>query len=167
MIKLVFAVGQKGEFGNDEGLPWNAPGDLQNFKEYTKGCTLVMSEATFRSLPFALPGRTSVVLGDSECCAKNGDEPDIILPTNMALEGLCDFLEEFGGEDVCIIGGRKLITEASTFATSASVTTINPKLVKEADVIFNYHPAITNLTSRMDTVSAEEYDYGLVLEWRI
>lgn len=166
MISMIFATGPNGEFGKGESLPWNCPEDLHDFKQYTDGTITVMSEATFRSLPFALPNRTCVVLSDSECYAKNGDEPDIIFPTKVDLRGLCEFLDDVSPDDICIIGGRKLIAEASTFAHAASMTIIDKSLVEEgADAIIDYKTIISTLSSRRGAPYEVGYKHGRNFEW--
>lgn len=166
MIKMIFATGPSGEFGYNEGLPWVAVGDLANFKKFTNRSILVMSEATFRSLPSSLPGRQSVVLGDSECFAKNGDEPDILLPETTDLKVLCEFLDAISkDEDVCVIGGRKLLLEASRFVGLANITNINKNLVREANVFMIPFDIIHNLKGRNLNSSIRMEDYGYVEEW--
>lgn len=122
MIKLICAYGINGEFGLNDGLPWECPEDLNHFKGYTSGCILVASGSTFSTLPRKLPGRPCVVLSDRESVAKNGDEPDYIVPEKTSLEALCRLLEGTLGTDVCVIGGRELLLEASGFVDEASVT---------------------------------------------
>lgn len=165
MIKLIFAMGPKGEFGLDEGLPWNVPGDLKIFKEYTSDNIVVMSEATFRSLPFSLPGRYSIVLGDSECYAKNGDEPDVILSSKTDLRDLCEFLDSVSDKDICIVGGRSLLDEASYFVERASITFVKSDLVGECDIFIRFDNLIDRLNSRLVVLSNQDYEFGHVVEW--
>lgn len=99
MIKMIFATGLRGEFGKNGGLPWgHVPGDLPYFKEYTKGCTLVMGRGTWDSLPGKLPGRVHVVLSST--------------PVDGADFTISDIDEIRNMENVCIIGGRDVIGEA-------------------------------------------------------
>lgn len=120
-IKMIFAVGEGGEFGLNDGLPWDIPEDLAHFKQYTRGCTVVMSGSTFESLPFRLPGRENVVISDREVFAKNGDTPSFTYPRNFGLKKVCDGREE----DVCVIGGRRLLYEAVHFVDEASITIVD------------------------------------------
>ena len=170
--KMIFAVGPDGEFGYDEGLPWNVPEDLEVFKSYTRGCTLVMSGATFRSLPCNLPGRNSVVLSDSEVYAINGDEPNITLPMSVDLRGLCEFLDSSSpaGVDVCVIGGRKLLVEASSFVGQASISRIGEDYVSYEDenllVKLDTSVIFDNLNSNLVLVYNTNTVFGSMLEWQ-
>lgn len=163
MVKMICAHGINGEFGLNDGLPWDCPEDLAHFKEYTTGCILVMSGPTFASLPFKLPGRRHIVLSDTESVAKNGDEPDFIVPSKTSLETLCRFLEGITGDTVCVIGGRRQLIEASLFVDAASVTEMCNSY--EATHYIDHDMLADRLSSRMDweerklTIDSEVFLY--------
>lgn len=156
--KLIFATGPNGEFGKADGLPWDVSGDLEHFKEYTRGCIMIMSGATFASLPGRLPGRPHVVLGRAETVAKNGAEPDYLITTKACLRTLCEFLQLSTGKDVCVIGGRQLLLEASEFCDAASITEIDEAYVGEADYFVDVEKIKDNLNTRII------YDYDFYIE---
>lgn len=164
-VKLICAHGLRGEFGLDDGLPWDCPEDLANFKNYTSGCVLVTSGSTFSSLPRKLPGRKHIVLSNSLVVAKNGDEPDFILPTDMPLEALCRLLEHVYESDVCVIGGRRQLIEAAHFVDEASVTEMCNSY--EATHIIDSEKLHDILSERMDfsqrwlSQEAELFSYGI------
>ena len=148
VVKLIFAHGPMGEFGKDDGLPWNCPTDLADFKEYTKGCTIVMGGATFASLPCKLPGRFHVVLGRPETAAKNGEVPDFILEANSDLKITCELLDDSTERDVCIIGGRDFICRGAHFVDEASITLIRE--VGEATHFIDPHYVGVVLEARLN-----------------
>lgn len=164
-VKLICAHGLQGEFGLNDGLPWDCPEDLANFKTYTSGCVLVTNGSTFASLPCKLPGRRHIVLSDSLVVAKNGDEPDFIVPMKTSLEALCRFLEGISGQSVCVIGGRKQLMEAALFVDEASVTEMCNSY--EATHVIDSEKLHDILSERMDwdqrwlTTEAELFSYGI------
>lgn len=48
--------------GQDGGLPWHLPVDLQRFKQLTMGQTLLMGRKTYQSIGRPLPGRETIIL---------------------------------------------------------------------------------------------------------
>ena len=147
MIKMIFAHSTTGAFGNGDCLPWDCSEDLAHFKKYTEGCVLVMSEATFRSLPGRLNGRVHVVLSDNPCRAKNNSIPDSILPTYFSLRKACEYAERAFQTDVCIIGGRKLLHEACEFVVEASITELDVECI--ADIYIDFEDIHEELSERL------------------
>lgn len=165
MIKMIFAVGPNGEFGKADGLPWDAPGDLQHFKEYTKGCTLVMSCATFASLPCKLPGRIHYVVGDSISLAKNGDEPDFKIPLGVPTKRICDTINDYSYVDVVVIGGRKMLMDASKFCDAACITEIDESYVGDADYFIESGTLYDNLNNNITYLGGTYIGDHCVQEW--
>lgn len=62
IISLIVALDDNGAIGLDGTLPWYNPEDLQWFKEYTMGKTLVCGHRTYQTLP-DLPGRAVINQG--------------------------------------------------------------------------------------------------------
>jgi dihydrofolate reductase len=115
MIKAIFAMGNSGEFGLNMAMPWkNISKDMEHFKEYTKGCTLVMGRKTFESLPGKLPGRPHVVI-----CSTPVDGADEQIVSLNAIKRIVG--------DVCIIGGPQVILDALNYllVTEVSISHIN------------------------------------------
>ncbi|MFC4359440.1 dihydrofolate reductase [Halobium salinum] len=79
---LVAAVAENGVIGDDGGMPWHYPADLQHFKETTTGHPVVMGRRTYDSIVAdiggPLPERTSVVLtrNPESVTGPDGDVPD-------------------------------------------------------------------------------------------
>lgn len=65
-------------------MPWTMPSDLQHFKEYTMGTTLVMGSNTWRSIGCRpLPGRRHIIhTRDPKVLAKESAEVNIKVATN-------------------------------------------------------------------------------------
>lgn len=62
ILSLIAATSRNGVIGSNNSIPWNMPSDMQHFKEYTTGKTLLMGRKTFESIPGLLADRTVIVL---------------------------------------------------------------------------------------------------------
>lgn len=166
MIKMIFAVGEDGEFGLDKGLPWDIKSDMAHFKEYTKGCDLIMSGSTFESLPFKLPGRTNAVISDREVYAINGDKPDITYSKSIDLKSICENLDD--KPDVCIIGGRDLLYKGASFVDQVSITHIHKMHYKGAthilDVEGEIYPKLIERGVSLPHIFSKELENGVLVE---
>lgn len=155
MIKIVFAVGSGLEFGNDNGLPWpHNSVDLQNFKQETTRCCLIMGEGTFKSLPTKLPTRAHVVLAPvgSDPRTKDGKRADIITGGDIE-HVLAEFQNTF--ETLAVIGGPSVISQTVPFADEIVMTVVDGNY--PADVMF---PAETLTTIKEKFTVAETTVYN-------
>ena len=65
MLSLVVAIAENYAIGKKGDLLCHLPNDLKHFKQVTSGCTILMGERTFFSLPkHPLPNRRNIVLTD-------------------------------------------------------------------------------------------------------
>lgn len=117
MIKLAFACGYNGEFGNGDTLPWGKPfkQDMEAFKKFTEDCVLVMGRKTFESLPCKLRGLKHIVFSTKdaeqiEC--KSKQNPDMTLSGDVP--SLVKELASVCGKPVCVIGGAEIIEILAT-----------------------------------------------------
>ena len=66
----IAAVAENGVIGNDGGIPWDFPEDMERFKNETTGHPVVLGRKTYESIVAGLggplPGRLNVVLSSSE-----------------------------------------------------------------------------------------------------
>ena len=104
-----------------------------------------------------------MVLSDSEPRAKNGAEPDYLIPVNTSLKLLCELLDNLNDGDVAVIGGRKMLAEAIEFAGKVSVTENNADLVQDADVYF--HAWGLQYLGKHGKLTSKTVPYGRILEW--
>jgi len=103
MIRAILACDEKWGIGLAGALPWpHNPADLKWFKEQTINKTIVMGKSTWDSLPFKpLPNRHNIVVTSSKQRLPDGVEKlsgDIMRSRLATIQ-----------EDICIIGGAKLI----------------------------------------------------------
>lgn len=133
MIKAVFALGVPSDFhehgkfvfGKNNDLPWDhVPEDLKLFKEKTLGCVCVMGAKTFQSLPFCLPGRENIVIGDisREVRNKKGELPTMVVNGDLEPNEWINTIKRlYPHKDIAIIGGLNFIIEHSLFCDELHV----------------------------------------------
>jgi len=110
LISLMVAMDRRGLIGNDTGLPWHLPNDLRRFRTCTMGKPIIMGRRTFELIGRPLPGRLNIVLTRSSEWSAPGCQVARTLQEALGLAE--DYLRPTGGEEVVIIGGAKVYTEA-------------------------------------------------------
>ncbi len=112
--------------GSRNGIPWNLPSDLKQFKETTMGYPLIMGRKTFESIGRPLPGRKTLVV------TRN---------TNYSLKGatLAGSLEEAlekcrESTKVFIAGGGEIFRQALPLADTIILSVLDREV--EGDVYF-------------------------------
>lgn len=116
-ISIIAAVARNRAIGKDNKLIYRLPDDMKRFKALTTGHTIIMGRKTFESLPKgALPNRRNIVLSRTRHCF-NGCEAYSSL--DEALKHCSD------DEDIYIIGGAKVYSEAMNYAGRLCLTEVN------------------------------------------
>ena len=106
---MILCTGRNYELGYNNQLLGHYPEDLKYFKETTQGCTVVMGNNTFKSLPFkdGLPNRKNIVLtSEKQPCyigLRRGSGVKKVNDVDKLIEDLLAFQE-----DVFIIGGANV-----------------------------------------------------------
>ncbi len=101
MISLVYAISSNGVIGNEGGLPWHVPSDLQHFKAVTFGKPVIMGRKTWESLPKKpLPGRPNIVVSRKTGFLAEGATVIANVDLAVAAAGTAP--------EVCVIGGAEL-----------------------------------------------------------
>ena len=127
MISIIAAVAKNRAIGYKNKLLYWLPNDLKRFKTLTTVHTIIMGRKTFESLPKgALPNRRNVVLSRSE---KEFPGCEVFPSLKEALKH-CQ-----PDEDVFIIGGASVYSQAMTVADRLCLTEIDDTPA-EADAFF-------------------------------
>ena len=116
-LTLIVARARNGVIGRDGTLPWRLPEDLAFFKRTTMGHPIVMGRRTWESIGRPLPGRRNIVVSRRAGFAAAGAE---VAPGLDEALRLCA-----GSEEVFVIGGAQLYTEALPRAGRLIVTEID------------------------------------------
>uniref|UniRef100_A0AB39CE18 dihydrofolate reductase n=1 Tax=Pseudomonas phage HRDY3 TaxID=3236930 RepID=A0AB39CE18_9VIRU len=143
-LGIIFACDEQGGIGKDGKMPWHLPGDLQQFKDATMGCPIIMGRKTWESFGGRmLPGRphiviTSTVRKGATKMLTDEDQDVWFVGDFESAQYLAERLIESRqlGEWAWVIGGAKLILEAQLAASKIRVTHIRG--VYECDV--KVHP---------------------------
>ena len=127
MISIIAAVARNMAIGYQNKLLYWLPNDLKRFKALTTGHTIIMGRRTFESLPKgALPNRRNVVLTHSQITFPGAET----FPSLQAALASCT-----PSEDIYIIGGASVYTEALPLADRLCLTEIEDTPA-QADAFF-------------------------------
>ena len=111
-------------------IPWRVPEDFAHFKRITAGHPVVMGRLTWESLPKRpLPGRTNIVV--SSRGPYGVPDPDAV-PAATIGEALKIAADAPGGDEIWVIGGSQVYSEALPIADVLEVSEINTEV--EGDV---------------------------------
>ena len=132
MINIIAAVAKDRAIGFQNKLIYWLPNDLKRFKALTTGHTIIMGRNTFLSLPKgALPNRRNIVLSRTVT-----DFPGCDVYPSLE-EALAHCTKD---EDVYIIGGASVYTQALSLADRLCLTEVDDT-PKEADTFFPEYKA--------------------------
>lgn len=144
MISVICAIAEGGVIGKDNSLPWHYPEDLRYFKATTLGKTVLMGEATFRSiiarLGHPLPGRKTVVASLS---------PDFTYPGVEIVRDCEQYLlaHRDTEEEIFVAGGASIYRLALPVARRLYITHINARFAGDT-----YFPPVDYARYRRETV---------------
>jgi dihydrofolate reductase len=141
MINIIAAVAKDRAIGFQNKLIYWLPNDLKRFKALTTGHTIIMGRNTFLSLPKgALPNRRNIVLSRTVT-----DFPGCDVYPSLE-EALVHCTKD---EDVYIIGGASVYTQALSLADRLCLTEVDDT-PKEADTFFPEYKADWREVARED-----------------
>ena len=141
MINIIAAVAKDRAIGFQNKLIYWLPNDLKRFKALTTGHTIIMGRNTFLSLPKgALPNRRNIVLSRTVTDFSGCD----VYPSLEEALAHCS-----KDEDVYIIGGASVYTQALSLADRLCLTEVDDT-PKEADTFFPEYKADWREVARED-----------------
>lgn len=117
---MIVAVGENGEIGMDNKLPWKQKADLILFKDLTSGTTVVMGRNTWKSIPQRfrpLPNRINMVISGT---LEEADGAIIVASVEDAIERA----EEAHSSELWFMGGRGVYMEALKLCDKVVITRI-------------------------------------------
>ncbi len=128
MISIIVAIAENYAIGMNGDLLCHLPADLKHFKEITTGCTVLMGERTFFSLPkHPLPNRRNIVLTDVAGKTFEGAE---------AVYSLDDLVAKVSPEEEAfVIGGGMVYRQMMPRADKLYITHIHHSW-EDADTFF-------------------------------
>ncbi|RUV30271.1 MAG: dihydrofolate reductase [Mesorhizobium sp.] len=120
-VAIYVAIAENGVIGRDGGLPWRLSSDLKRFKADTMGKPIIMGRKTYEGIGRPLPGRLSIVVTRAKAWRAEGVEIVHSLDEAISLakvRGRC----MAGADEICIIGGGEIYTQALPLADRLHVT---------------------------------------------
>lgn len=155
-MSAIAAIATNRVIGHGNKLLWNIPEDMKYFREVTRGHAVVMGRKTFESIGRPLPNRLNIVITRDQNFSAEG------VTVCHSLEEALNFAREKESEEVFIIGGAQIYTQALPFTDRLYLTIVHKDF--EGEAVFPEHKEFTNVVSQKDSRDANlEYTF-LVLE---
>ncbi|GEK34173.1 dihydrofolate reductase [Kurthia sibirica] len=139
MISLIVAHDKNRVIGLNNQMPWHLPGDLAYFKRMTMGKPIIMGRNTFESIGRPLPGRKNIIITRNKNYEAQG--ASVVHSLTEAID-----LAQNEHDEIMIIGGQQIFTEALPLADRLYVTLIDHEF--EGDT---YFPAYENWSEKTTT----------------
>ena len=159
-VAMVLAVDLNGAIGKDGKLPWGRmPSDMAHFKEITRGKPLIMGRKTFESLNGhdLGDGRTMIVVTSDTKRGKYMQLGAFSASSLLDAIGIGRYFATIGGvQEICVIGGSRLYTEALPFCHKIYLTKIHTH-VEGADTWFNEFNLLLTEVSEGKWISKERH----------
>lgn len=84
---LVAAMAKNRVIGKNNGLPWDIPEELADFRAFTQGKTILMGRKTYEGLGRILPKRRNIMLTRDPSVVKIGDFPTVQTESGWQVDG--------------------------------------------------------------------------------
>jgi dihydrofolate reductase len=120
-LSLIAAVARNGTIGRDNQVPWRLPVDMQWFKRWTWGHTVLLGRRTFESIGGKpLPGRTNIVVTGREDFAPPG-----VTVARSVEEALAVAAREDPDGEVFVVGGQEMYRATLPLADRIYLTRVH------------------------------------------
>jgi dihydrofolate reductase len=132
-VRIVAAIGRRGELGLNNRLLFRLKADMANFRKITAKTPLIMGRKTWESFPKRpLPGRPNIIATRNLEFAAPGAFVFSSLPP--ALAAARAMAAKAGVGEVSIVGGVEIFAASLAVATHMTLTEVEAE--READVYF-------------------------------
>ena len=127
VISHLVAVSNNNVIGKNNDLPWKLKKDLQHFKNYTTGKTIVMGRKTYESIGRPLPNRRNIIISST---IKSIDGAQIFSSLEAALEALKH------EDEIIITGGSYLFNDTADIVNKLVITFVDTS-IEDGDVFYS------------------------------
>ena len=121
-LSIIVAIDDNNGIGKEGGIPWFYKEDMQFFARTTKGAACVMGRITYDSI-FEKMGVRENLLPGRQCFVVTRNK-DLVPQGALRCSSLSDAARRALGEDLFVIGGAGLYTEALHFAGRVYITRV-------------------------------------------
>jgi len=126
-LSIIVAMAQNRTIGINNTMPWRIPEDLKHFKALTMGHHMVMGRKTFDSIGKPLPGRTTIVVTRDRNLKTDG-----CIMAHSLQEAIAACA---GDEEIFVVGGADIYTQALPLADTLYITEIQQDII--GDTVFS------------------------------
>ena len=84
---LVAAMAKNRVIGKNNGLPWDLPQEMADFRAFTQGKTILMGRKTYEGLGRILPKRRNIMLTRDPSAVKIGEFPTVERENRWRVDG--------------------------------------------------------------------------------
>ena len=127
VISHLVAVSNNNVIGKDNDLPWKLKRDLQHFKNYTTGKTIVMGRKTYESIGRPLPNRRNIIISST---IRSIDGAEVFPSLEAALEALKH------EDEIIITGGSYLFNDTTDIVNKLVITFVDTS-IEDGDVFYS------------------------------
>jgi len=127
VISHLVAVSNNNVIGKDNDLPWKLKRDLQHFKNYTTGKTIVMGRKTYESIGRPLPNRRNIIISST---IRSIDGAEVFSSLEAALEALKH------EDEIIITGGSYLFNDTTDIVNKLVITFVDTS-IEDGDVFYS------------------------------
>lgn len=127
VISHLVAVSNNNVIGKDNDLPWKLKRDLQHFKNYTTGKTIVMGRKTYESIGRPLPNRRNIIISST---IRSIDGAEVFSSLEAALEALRH------EDEIIITGGSYLFNDTADIVNKLVITFVDTS-IEDGDVFYS------------------------------
>lgn len=154
VISHLVAVSNNNVIGKNNDLPWKLKRDLQHFKNYTTGKTIVMGRKTYESIGRPLPNRRNIIISST---IKGIDGAEVFSSLEAALEALKH------EDEIIITGGSYLFNDTTDIVNKLVITFVDTS-IEDGDVFYSdidYEKWDLVEESFFHKDSENEYDFSI------
>lgn len=127
VISHLVAVSNNNVIGKNNDLPWKLKRDLQHFKNYTTGKTILMGRKTYESIGRPLPNRRNIIISST---IKGIDGAEVFSSLEAALEALKH------EDEIIITGGSYLFNDTTDIVNKLVITFVDTS-IEDGDVFYS------------------------------
>jgi dihydrofolate reductase len=151
MISLIVAMAENRVIGGDNKLLWHIPEDLKRFKALTTGKPIIMGRKTYDSIGRPLPNRPNIVITRQAGWTAPG------VTVVGSLEDAVKTAENMGSDEIMVIGGAQIYSQALQYATRVYLTHIHKAY--DGDARFPELPATEWMESDRQAGAEDFYEF--------
>ncbi len=158
-LAIIVARASNGVIGRANTLPWRLRDDLQQFKQRTLGCPVIMGRKTWESLSRPLPGRHNIVITRQADYQAEG--ATVVGSLSEAIAACA------AAERAFIIGGAQIYAEALPLADVLWISEVQADV--EGDARFpSFAASQFHEVSRQGFAASDSNDFAFdVVEYRL